>query len=241
LFLHVKHIFRNGFYACALGISRGHFHRSTFQDASSRYEQKLAWASAKFAFISDVALGLMGSGLKKRESISGRFGDILSQMYMMSATLKRFKEDGSIKDDEVLLRVAMEDGFYKIDEAFIGIYENLATGFLGFVFKLAGFCSRLNPFSSGVKDVDLHIIARQMSNMKSFRDRVCSNIYHGVRVTELFHAAEAMQNAKEALAKEKKYTNSALNEDEKARIRHAKKLQEGIIAVDSFTNEEYFK
>ena len=241
LFLHVKHIFRNGFFACVLGVSRGHLHRPTFHDASSRYEQKLAWASAKFAFLSDIALGLMGSGLKKRESISGRFGDILSQMYMMSATLKRFKEDGSIKDDEVLLRVAMEDGFYKIDEAFMGIYENLATGFLGFIFKFAGFCSKLNPFSSGIKDVDLHTIARQMSNTESFRDRVCSNIYHGVRVTELLHAVEAMQKAKEALAKEKKYTNSALNEDEKARIRDAKTLQEGVVSVDSFTNEEYFK
>ncbi len=239
LFAHIKHILRNGFFACLMGLSRGHLHQSTYKNATARYEQKLVWMSAKFAFLSDVALGLLGAGLKKRESVSGRFGDVLSQMYMMSAALKRFQENGALKDDEVILHVAMEDGFNKIDEAFAGIYENLSTGVLGFFFKIAGFFSKLNNAGSVIKDSDLHVIARQMSNDKDFRQRVCSNIYEGGRVHELSLAADAMQKAKEAFAKEKKFGFNSLKKEEKILINHAKKLQQGIIAVDSFTDEEY--
>jgi acyl-CoA dehydrogenase len=240
-FSHVGHIFRNALRSYLLGISRGHIHEASTSGITARYEQKLAWASAKFAFLSDVALGLMGASLKRRESVSGRFGDILSQMYMMSATLKRFQEEGSIKEDEVLLRVAMADGFNKIDVAFAGIYENLSVGFLGWIFRLKGVCSKINAMGSVIRDEDLHLIAKKMSSKKKFRNRVCSNIYTGGRVGELLRATEAMQNAKDAFEKEKRLGHALLTQEEKLLIKDARELQQQVIAVDSFTNEEYFK
>jgi len=240
-FAHIWHTICNAWRSFYLGISRGHFYTPTYMGTTARYEQKLTWASAKFAFLSDISLALMGSNLKKRESISGRFGDILSQMYMMSATLKRFKEDGSLKDDETLLKVAMQSGFNKIDKAFFGIYENLSVGILGWVFKFIGFYSRINKIGNSVKDKDLHYIAHQISVNEKLRGRVCSNIYHGGRVSELLLATNAMQNAKDALAKEKKLGSNSLSDKEKFLIKIARELQYEIISVDSFKNGEYFK
>ena len=241
LFAHVKHVARNAFRALALGLTRGHLHRPKHEDATKRYEQKLSWASAKFAFLSDVALGLTGPALKRRESISGRFGDILSQTYMMSATIKRFKNDGCPKEHEVLLRVAMEDGFNKIDEAFVGIYANLSQSPLRWIFKINLFLARINPMGEAIKDKDLHHVALQMSANANLREQVCSNVYHGVRIKELSEAANAMTKAKEAFSKERKNGSNSLSEEEKALVALARKAQDVVVAVDSFTKEEYFK
>jgi acyl-CoA dehydrogenase len=240
-FAHITHVARNSIRAFALGLTRGHLHRPIYNDTTKRYEQKLSWASAKFAFWSDVALGLLGPGLKRRESISGRFGDILAQMYMMSAALKRFKHDGSLKDDEILLRVAMESGFNKIDESFIGIFANLSKGFLAWIFKINLFLAKVNPISETIKDKDLEHIALQMTTDSGMRERVCSNIYHSNRINELSDASNAMISAQQALVKEKKLGTDALSEAEKTLIDLARYMQDIAVSVDSFTQEEYSK
>jgi acyl-CoA dehydrogenase len=190
--------------------------------------------------MSDVALGLMGADLKRRESISGRFADILAQMYMLTATIKRFQEDGEKVEDILLLKVAMNNGFSKIDESFLGIYENLTGGFLGSIFKIRGFFSKLNPLGSVIKDSDLHKIAQDVGEDESLRNRLCFNIYKGGRVSELGRATIAMQKAKEPFVKVKKEGFSSLNEVEKELIQKAKLWQANIVEVDSFTKEEYF-
>lgn len=237
LFTHIGHVVRNKARACVLALSRGYIHNAVSKGKSKRYEQKLAWASAKFAFLSDVALGLLGGTLKRRESVSGRFGDILAQMYLITATLKRFEVDGRRSNDEVFLEVAVEDAFSKIDTAFIEIYENLTGGLLGIPFKVLGFCTRVNPMSKTVKDKNLHDIAKALS-VDATREQVCSNIYMGDRVRQLLDATHAMLDAKGLLAKEKE--GEPLTAKEKKEIKSARALQADIIAVDSFKHKAYF-
>ncbi len=240
-FSHVKHVLGNGFRSLLLGLTRGHLHRSKQGGITARYEQKLAWASAKFAFLGDAALSIMGGGLKRRESLSGRFADILARMYMMTAALKRFQEEGQRKEDEVLLKVAMETGFNEIDKAFAGIYQNLSRSTLGMIFKIKGYFSRLNPFGAVIKDADLHAIAGLLTSDENARDRLCHNIYTGGRVEELRVAARAMLDAKQAFARRKTAGEEVLEENEKALINQAVKLQREIIAVDSYSHGEYFR
>ncbi len=242
LFLsHLQHVIKNGFRSMLFGLSRGYLHRPKCDGFTARYEQKLMWASAKFAFLSDVALGLMGAGLKRRESLSGRFADILAQMYMLTATLRRFREEGERKEDEVLLKVAMGEGFNKIDAAFAGIYQNVSRGVMGLIFSIIGFFSKLNSFGSVIKDADLHKIATLLTSNVAVRNRICNNIYIGGRVEELLLAAQAMQDAKQALAKRKTSGEQALDEQEKALVQMARKRQRAVIAVDTFSHEEYFR
>ncbi len=239
LFTHIGHIVRNKAIACVMGVTRGYAHATVSQGKARRYEQKLAWASAKFAFFSDVALGLLGGTLKRRESVSGRFGDILAQMYFITAALKRFEVDGRPKSDEVFLEVAVEDAFGKIDVAFRGIFENLSGGVVGIPFKLMGFCTRLNPMGKTMKDKKLHNIGKVLSEDDAVRERVCGNIYMGERPTQLLEATHAMQAVKELLDKEKQ--GEKLTTKETRELQSARALQKEIITVDSFKHNDYFR
>ncbi len=240
-FSHVRHVLANGFRSFMLGISRGRLHRSKRSGVTARYERKLAWASAKFAFLSDVVLAIMGAGLKRRESLSGRFADILAQMYMLTATLRRFQEEGERKEDEVLLKVVMAMGFQRIDEAFAGIYRNVSGGALGILFRLTGFISKINGFGSVISDTDLHTIAARLTTNPAMRDRLCQNIYRGGRAGELLAASQAMLEAREPFSRLKTAGEQALDEADKKMISRARKLQREIIAVDSYSREEFFR
>lgn len=239
LFSHIGHVTRNKVRAIVLGLTRGYAHPAISRGKAKRYEQKLAWSSARFAYLSDVALGLMGASLKRRESVSGRFGDILAQMYFITAALKRFEVEGYQQSDEVFLEVSVEDAFGKIDLAFRGILENLASGVLGVPFKMLGFYIRLNPMGKTLKDDDLHRIASELCENDSVRERVCANIYMGERAIQLLNATHKMQKVKEILIKEKK--EERLTESEKHQLEEARTLQHEIIRVDSFTHADYFE
>ncbi len=238
-FTHIGHVTRNKVRTFVMGLTRGYVHPAHFKGKARRYEQKLAWASARFAYLSDVALGLMGASLKRRESVSGRFGDILSQMYLITAALKRFEVEGEKTSDELFLEVAVEDAFGKIDNAFKGILENIASGMLGIPFKLLGVYVRLNPMGKTIKDNSLHRIAVSMCEDDSVRERVCSNIYMGERATQLLEATHAMQGVKVLFEKEKK--EEPLTKEERKKLEEVRALQHEIITVDSFGHDDYFR
>jgi len=191
------------------------------------------------AYLSDVDLGLMGASLKRRESVSGRFGDVLAQMYLITAALKRFEVEGSKQSDEVFLEVAVEEAFGKIDLAFRGILKNLAPGALGIPFRMLGYYTRVNPMGKTIKDESLHRIAVSLSEDDSVRERVCGNIYMGDRPMQLLEATHKMQEVKQLLDKEKK--KERLTEGEKRQLEEARALQHEIITVDSFVHDEYFR
>ncbi len=58
------------------------------------YYSQLTRFSAAFAFLADISLLVLGGALKRKERLSARLGDILSMLYLCSAALKRFKDDG---------------------------------------------------------------------------------------------------------------------------------------------------
>ena len=51
-------------------------------------------SSAAFAVAAELALLMLGGALKRRESLSGRLGDVLSKLYLASAVLKQFSDQG---------------------------------------------------------------------------------------------------------------------------------------------------
>lgn len=238
LFSHIGHVVRNKARALVMGLTRGYAHRSHSKGKAARYEQKLAWASARFAFLSDVALGLMGASLKRRESVSGRFGDVLANMFLIISALKRYEAEGSQERDALFLEVAVEDAFGKIDLAFRGILENLALGVLDLPFRLYAYYTRLNPMGKTGKDASLRAIARALSEEDSVREHICGNMYLGERAQQLLNATHKMQEVKALLAKEK--NGDHLTGVEKIQLVEARALQREIITVDSFRHEDYF-
>jgi acyl-CoA dehydrogenase len=70
---------------------------------------------------------VLGGALKRRERLSARLGDILSQLYLASTVLKRFEDDGRPDEDLPLMQWAMQDALNRAQEAFYGLFENMPS------------------------------------------------------------------------------------------------------------------
>ena len=79
---------------------------------------------ATFAFLSDVSMLVLGGALKRREKLSARLGDILSLLYLASATLKRYEDEGRQRADKPLLDWAIWDAMFRAQNAFEGVISN---------------------------------------------------------------------------------------------------------------------
>ncbi|MGS6554729.1 acyl-CoA dehydrogenase domain-containing protein, partial [Escherichia coli] len=81
LFKHIGHVGSNKVRSFWLGLTRGLTSSTPTGDATKRYYQHLNRLSANLALLSDVSMAVLGGSLKRRERISARLGDILSQLY----------------------------------------------------------------------------------------------------------------------------------------------------------------
>ena len=81
----------------------------------------------------------MGSDLKRKESISGRLGDILSYLYLLSAVLKHYHDQGENKDDLPVVRYACEFCLFEIQERFDEILKNFPNRWLAAVLRVLIF------------------------------------------------------------------------------------------------------
>ena len=113
-----------------------------------RYFQKLSWASATFTIMADMAMGTYGGNLKMREQQTGRYADILSWMYIASATLRRFVAEGYRKEHEPFMHWVLKYSFAQIQLGFESIYNNFDRPFLKWIFKINSFFTRVNSFGS---------------------------------------------------------------------------------------------
>ena len=99
------------------------------------YYQQLTRLSSAFALTADMAMFLCGGTLKRRERLSARLGDVLSQLYLASAVLKRYEDDGRPQDDLPLVRWGLLDCLYRIEEAFYSVFENLPWPVVAWVLR----------------------------------------------------------------------------------------------------------
>ncbi|MBI4190842.1 MAG: acyl-CoA dehydrogenase [Betaproteobacteria bacterium] len=108
-----------------LGFTRGHGVSAPGDRHARRYFQQLTRMSSAFALMADISMLLLGGSLKRRERMSARLGDILSQLYLASAALKRYEDNGEPAQELPLLQWSVRDAFCRIDAAFIELLENL--------------------------------------------------------------------------------------------------------------------
>ncbi|UPR57436.1 acyl-CoA dehydrogenase FadE [Vibrio sp. ED004] len=98
---------------------------------TQRYYQQLNRYSANLALLSDISMAVLGGSLKRRERLSARLGDILSQLYLGSATLKRFESESSHAEDLPLVHWGMQDSLRQTEVAideFLANFPNPVVG-----------------------------------------------------------------------------------------------------------------
>ena len=142
-FGHAAFVVGNLVRVLALGLTRACFIRVPGDAHTRRYYRQLTRFAAGFALLADAAMFVLGGSLKRRERLSARLGDILSQLYLASAVLKRYEDAGRPADDLPLLHWAMQDALLRLQEAFGGLFDNLPGRVVGFVMRQLIFCHGL--------------------------------------------------------------------------------------------------
>jgi acyl-CoA dehydrogenase len=123
---HVTYTLSNGMRTFLHGLTGGTLASAPGSVApeTQRYYSQLTRFSAAFAFLGDISLLTLGGALKRKERVSARLGDILSMLYLCSAALKRFEDDGRPAVDLPLLHWSVQDSLYRMQQAFEGLLDN---------------------------------------------------------------------------------------------------------------------
>jgi acyl-CoA dehydrogenase len=103
-FGHVGFTISNALRSLWLGLTKARLVTAPVSDDSACYYRHLTRFSSAFAFVSDIAMLILGGDLKRREKLSGRLADVLSHLYLTSATLKHYHDQGQQVEDLSLLR-----------------------------------------------------------------------------------------------------------------------------------------
>jgi acyl-CoA dehydrogenase len=174
---HIGHTLSNGVRAFVHGITSsrlGQVPRDGAPETRHYYRFASRMASA-FAFLADVSMLAMGGALKRKEKISGRLGDVLSMLYLVSATLKHYEDQGRQKADIPLIRWVVRDLLYHAQEAIDQILSN-------FPIKSVATLLRWTIFPLGMSfrpplDSRNHECAKILLEPGAARDRLTGGIF----------------------------------------------------------------
>ncbi len=147
------------------------------------YYRQLARFSASFACIADIGLMRLGGSLKRKERLSARLGDILSMLYLCSATLKRFEDDGRPHADLPLLHWSMQDAIYRMQQAFDEFLANFPAHIV-WICLLRALVFPLGKRCKPPTDELAHEIAQLMMEPGVVRDRLTAGVYVPVAANE---------------------------------------------------------
>jgi len=139
LFSHIGHVGSNKVRSLWLGLTGGRTSATPTRDATRRYYQHLNRLSANLALLSDVSMAVLGGSLKRRERISARLGDVLSQMYLASATLKRYDDEGRNAADLPLVHWGVQDALHQAEVAMDDLLRNFPNRLVAGALRLVIF------------------------------------------------------------------------------------------------------
>src|SRR5262245_48904089 len=170
LWNHVGHSIKTLFRAWGRSWSGGLFVKAPDAGNATRFYRQLSRYSSAFALTADMALLTLGGALKRKEMLSARFGDILSELYLLSAALKRWQDEGRQQADFAALEWCMASGFRTIENRFAEILANLPNRFVAVILKFL-----IQPFGArvvGPSDSVVNECAQLVVEPSAARDRL---------------------------------------------------------------------
>jgi acyl-CoA dehydrogenase len=143
--------------------------------------------------LSDTCLITLGGKLKRKEHLSARLGDILSYLYMISATLKRFEDESRQMADFPLVQWVCETYFYKIQSSFDEILQNFPSKIIGFLLRALIF--PLGRHFKNPKDDLSQVLSDVLLSPSATRDRLTAGMFKGNLMAVLEEALEKVDTA----------------------------------------------
>ena len=226
---------------------------------AAEYLARLTALSAAFALISDAAMATLGGQLKRREKLSGRLADALAWLYMGSATVKKFWDDGKPEADIPFMRWGCEKSLHQIEVALLGVLENLPNRAAAAMLRAAIF--PLGSHAVPPSDALGATVAHALLDDREERLRLTRDIYvpspddPGLGRLELaldkvMAAAPAAQAVKaavragtlprepEATLLERALKAGVIDDAAMKRVREAERARDDAIQVDEFDAAE---
>jgi len=260
IFSHVRFTLSNAARAFWLSLTGARLARSPVDGPARRYVQKLTRLSAAFAFISDVAMLTLGGALKRKEKISGRFADALGFLYLASAVIKRFEDEGRPAEDVALLRWAGDYCLHEVEKTLVVILKNFPNRFL--VWLLGGVVFPAGRRHHVPGDAMGHDCATRLLEPSAVRDRLTRGMYvsHSAADTTgrledalpkvlaaepherkliKFVETQPLLHGDHAAQVRAAVTQGVLNEQEAKLVRAAYAARRAVIAVDDFPADRF--
>ena len=261
LIKHMAFTTTNAFSSLFQGLTAGAFNKAPVSGETAKYYKQLTRMSRALALCSDFSMLILGGDLKRKEMISARLGDVLSQLYIASAILKRYEDDGHQVSDLPFVEYSLKRCLYEIGNAFAGFFDNFSNKAVAKLLKVLIF-----PFGINYKmpkDDTAIAICSAMTQPGVMRDRLSFLCYVGeededltghmekafVAMTEgdtIFRKIMLAQKKGEMDAKlplyeaiEQACDKAIITSDEAEQLKQADRLRWQAINVDSFTKEGF--
>ena len=174
-FRHLGFIASNVVRALWLGLTGARLTFVPAHGAVQRHYRALTRLSAGYALLADVALLTLGGRLKRRERLSGRLADGLANLYLASAVLKHWEDQGEHPGDLPLLHYACRDAVYRAQQAMLAVYWNLPLRPLALLVRALTFPAG-KPFRPP-RDELIHEVAALLLEPSATRDRLTRGAY----------------------------------------------------------------
>ena len=224
----IKHTFTNLGNSLYYGIYL-RFHRKN--NIADYHELQLKRHVANFAFSANIAL-LMGGKIKTAEYISGRYADILSEIYMSYACLWYYKKHKDIQDIDKLLDYSINDYSYNIQKNIYGIAENIPLPLLGYLIKIVTY--PLGRNYKGNKDKTITDVSNIITKPNKLRDLLTENVFISSYVEDRIHQID---KGVEICYESDKLKKQLKTDSNNVLIMKANKLRKKIIKVNEFTKK----
>jgi acyl-CoA dehydrogenase len=144
-------------------------------EAVKPYYKQLTRMSTAFAFVTDALLLSLRGELKRRERQSARMADIVSQLYIASAALKHYHDQGNQPGDLPLVTWVCEDSLYRIQQSFDALFKNLPNRWLArsLRFLVFPYGTRYRAPADGLE----HDLAGLLLRPSAERERLTAGMY----------------------------------------------------------------
>ncbi|MGL4205789.1 MAG: acyl-CoA dehydrogenase [Aeromonadaceae bacterium] len=260
LWPHLRFTLKNLALTLLSGLTLGRGESSPRDGVTAGYYRQLTRMSRALALSSDLVMLLLGGELKRKEMLSARLGDLFSQLYLASAVLKYYEEEGSPESDLPLLEYNLRHALWLMGTALQGVCDNLAKYGVGRLLKFLIF-----PFGmpyQPVRDATVTAICQQMLQRSEVRERITGlcfwqeNEQDPVGRVELAFAAmlatqpleqrllqaqkQGLMEAKQTFAQRLQQAEALglLSSQEVAMLQEAERLRILALQVDSFAPGE---
>ncbi|WP_238876973.1 acyl-CoA dehydrogenase [Achromobacter xylosoxidans] len=249
---HLRHAGMNTLRAIGRAWTGGVLAPSPVSGLTAGHYRRLGRYAAGFALLADAALARLGGGLKRRELLSARLGDILAELYLLSAVLKRWEDEGRKHDDLPLVRWCMEQGYAEIEKRMDQVLSNLPGRPLAWALRAAILPLRL---ARGPGDALTRECAELLLKPSPTHARLAADLQRSAGggqgdddplalLTRAFAVVDAVQPIRDRLRQSgvrdwrEAHRHGAITATQAAQLEEAEAIVSRVLQVDDFAPEE---